>query len=187
MQKQKVRNELRQTQDCEYSRPGRISKLKYVGYWQDSYHREIDNWKDKRRTQYRDEPRGEYNEIEFDNQSWRKKYRLERYLKEQEIPFRVEVIRETVRHKKVLRKKRVKDRQVPNYIYGLKYSKKPDGTKYLARVVKHQSGYSWKYLDITLDKPEVRYYNKKVTIGFKVIWWSNKDIGMEYILRRTER
>lgn len=182
----KVTNELRQTQDCEYSRGRRRNDLKYVGYWGGgSYHRETNNWKDKRLTQYREGKRGKRHELVFET-GWRKLWTLERYLKGKDIPFCIEEIRHTERRKRVIRTERVKDYQIPNYVYDWKWLERPDGTKYFGRVVKHISGYSWKYKEITLDKPIIKYYNVSVSDGFRVIWWSDKDIGIDYILKRIE-
>lgn len=184
----KVTNELRQTQDCEYSRPRRRNDLKYVGYWGDSYHRETNNWKDRREKQYRSGKRGERHELVFNNEDggWRQQWNLERYLKKHDIPFRVEEIRHVERRKRVTKTKRVKDYQVPVYCYGYEWREGADGNKNLFRVVKHQIGYQWKYREIPLDKPVVTYYNVSVRDGWKLIWWSDKDIGIEYILKRTE-
>lgn len=182
----KVTNELRQTQDCEYSRPRRRNDLKYVGYWGDIYHRETKNWKDRRVKQYREEKRGQQHELVFETSNWSQQWNVECYLKKHDIPYRVEEIRHIEKRKHVIRTKRVKDYQVPNYVYTWKYLERPDGTKYLVRVVKHLSGYSWKYREEPLDKPKVRYYNVSVRDGWRLVWWSDKDIGIEYILKRTE-
>jgi hypothetical protein len=181
----RVLNELRNSQDG-YGRRRRINDLKYVLYW-DDYFRETKNWKDHRKKQYRDRPRGEQHEMLFDEKFWRKRWKLECYLKDHNIPYRIEELRETHTYERTIRTRRVKDRQVPVFTTVWRWAERPDGTKFIVRERGHQTGFRWEYRDEPLDKPYTKKYKGSTTTGYRLTWWSDKDIGIEYILRRIER
>lgn len=181
----RVRQELRETQDCPYSRRSRVNDLKYClydghGNWPG------ESWKGKRQKQHRENPRGEQHEIVLSDNNWRNMYAIKEYLTEHNIPFRIEDICERQRRKQVFRTKRVKDYQVANWVYRWHWVKNDEGKKTLERHKSHQAGYSWRYKEITLDKPNVRYYNVSIRVAYNLTWWSDKDIGMDYILNRIE-
>jgi len=51
---------------------------------------------------------------------------------------------------------------------------------------RHQIGWKWVYRKIPLDKPIIRWYNYSVTYDYRLVWWSDKDIGIDYILDKIE-
>jgi len=180
-----VMNELRQTHDCEYRRPRRVQRLKYLTHWGDSRYRETKSWKDNRKTQYRQDGRGQRHEMTFDTEdAWRKQWNIEKYFKEHDIPYCTEDIKEARPYSRTVYYEMVKSYQVPYYCYTWEFITQPDGTSRFGRVVKHQIGFEWKFKSIPLDKPVTTWYNGSVSTGWKLIWWSDKDIGIDHILKR---
>jgi hypothetical protein len=175
--------ELRESQNREFSRPKRTKKLKEYTWSSGSFHK-TKSWKDCRKKQYRNEKRGERHELNFNICCWRQQWNLELYLKNHNIPYRVEHIREIERRKRTITTRIIKDRQVPVYNFKYEWLRRSDGTKYCAKVLKHQVGYSWVYRDVPLDKPVVKWYYVSRLTGYKVVWWSDKNIGIEYVLNK---
>ena len=173
----RVLNELRQTSDCEYSRARRLGRLKEV-LWLDNRYHETNSWKDSRKTQHREESRGERHERYLDEKSATRhdEWHLSKYLRDNNIPFRLVPKYKTVVLKSIIRTKRVKDRQVPVYTWHFSNEHKFE--------ISHQIGFKWEYIDVPLDKPYVKRYKQTTLIGHTLIWWSDKDIGIDYILRR---
>jgi len=183
-----VMNELRETHACKYSRPRRVKKLKNLNYWGDSRYRETNSWKDNRKTQYHEDGRGQRHELELTQNSnfdsWRQEWNLEKYFKANDIPFCIEQIKESRQGEYVIYTKREKTYQIPKYCYTWEFITQPDGKEKFGRVGKHQIGFEWRFVEVPLDKPKVIQYNRSVSIGSRVIWWSDKDIGIDHILKR---
>ena len=181
----KAMNERRQTQNCEYNRPKRASGLRYVlGRGRHNYCSD-NSWKGKRKTQYRENGRGKRHELKLPESNWRQQCGLERYLREHDIPFRIEDLRETQVRERWTYSKRVPTNVVPRYCYKWGTITYADGkTSRYGQIISHQIGWEQKYRDIPLDKPKVVYYNVSVSAGWRAIWWSDKDIGIEHVLKR---
>ena len=179
-----VMNELRNSHACKYARRGRVADLKHLNFWGDSRYRETNSWKDNRKAQYRTGGRGKRNELELTDNCWRKEWNLEKYFKANDIPFCIEQIKESRQGEYVIYAERVKTYQVPKYCYTWEFITQSDGKKKFGRVVKHQIGFEWRFIEVPLDKPKVIHYNRSVSIGSRVIWWSDKDIGIDHILKR---
>jgi hypothetical protein len=181
----RVRQELRYTQDCPYSRRSRINDLKYClydghGNWPG------ENWKGKRKQQHREYSRGEKHGMVLSDNNWRRIWSIKQYLTEHNIPFKIEDICERQKRKQIIRTERVKDYLSADYVYRWQWDKDANGKKTLMRYRSHQCGFSWKYKEVTLDKPKVRYYNVSIRVAYNLTWWSDKDIGMDFILNRIE-
>ena len=127
-------------------------------------------WKHKRKSQHRDRQRGRKHTAKFN--MWADVWKLENYLDEHEIPYCVEDLKET--------------RSTPynvtvvintgavekyDYVWDKKTGKRVKG---------HQIG--WDYIWERVETGEVRYRVYSVTVGYEVNWWTEKDIGLEYIL-----
>lgn len=166
--------EKRANQNCEYVRPSRRPHLLPDNRdYKDVI--KTRNWKDHRKTQYRSAHRGARHEMIFDNLSWREQWALKEYFEAQEIPHNIEDIEERQRRKHVIRTKRVKTVQVPVYSRPWGFPNKG-----------HQIGFKWLYEEVPLDKPKIEWYNYSVTVAHRVVWWSDKDIGIDFVLRRIE-
>jgi hypothetical protein len=164
--------EMRANQDREYVRGKRLPS-QLPSWYDDITTTQTRNWKDHRKTQYRTGKRGQKHELIFDNLSRRQQWVLEEYFKAHDIPHNVEDIKRKERRKYVIHTESVKDYQIPVFTFA-----------WLSKG--HQIGYRWIYKDVPLDKPIIRWYNYSVTIGTRVVWWSDKDIGIDFILRRIQ-
>ena len=113
--------EKRANQNCKYVRAKRHS-CNLPDPWDDNPHCTQKNWKVKRSHQYRIGTRGQRHEVltGIDNFKWPQVWNIEQYLKEHDIPYRLEPTRKM-----------------------------------------------------------------SITVAYKLVWWSDKDIGLEYILRKS--
>lgn len=153
----KTTNEKRQRQNCEYSRAKRRPN-NLPDTWDDLPVRARDqkSWKHKRKTQYRGPKRGEKHSITLDNASYRILWNLEEYFEDHDIPFDIEQNRES--------------KMVPDFDY-----------------VKHSTGkknmFGWEICyHERVPNGKLRKYT--YTVSHTVTWWSNKDIGLDYILKK---
>jgi hypothetical protein len=138
------------------------------------------SWKDKRKTQHRDGPRGKRHEIVFDKgRGWYspETWALEQYLQAHDIPYYIKNIKKSYMYCDKTAWVWVPHYQKPKVYYVWRWR---NGT--LWREFGHQIGYEWVYRKKKLDKPVEKWYNRSETIGYKVVWWSDKDIGLEYII-----
>lgn len=159
--------------------------------WDDRGTTVTNNWKDYRRTQYRPNGRGEQHRLVLDS---RRQYgvvwELEEYFKDHDIPHRV-----------TRRYRRETHVTHGHWVGGIDYSAKP--TKHVWRTTKprlkngpnkqeveyveHVSySYPWnpRLKWIQYDRPRISYTQHR--LGYEIVWWSNKDIGIEYILKRIK-
>lgn len=141
------------------------------------------SWKMKREKQYHVDGRGEKHSIVVDN-DWRSSWRFEEYCREHNITYevrrlhRLEYYWQYYSHtwecvgeewaKKLKRTVQIGDNKKKKVLWTTEWYRRP---KYAS-------------VERLLDKPIRRC--RSITTGYELIWWSNKDIGMEYILRRLE-
>ena len=129
------------------------------------------SWKKKRKTQYHLNNRGQRHEVFLDYHYC--EWEIEEYFEAQNIPFSLDSIKESG-YNNTRAYKRVVVKTIPTYRYEWKLI---DG-KY-QQVAKHQMGYVAIYDWMPCGYTTYRYSR---VIGFKLIWWSDKDIGLEYLL-----
>ncbi len=165
----RVTSEKRANQDCEYVRAKR-KPSSLPDPWDDYNTVVTKSWKDKRKTQYRGEKRGPKQSIHLNDKAWRILWDLEEYFKKHDIPYRVEKKRKKVIYTVTITTKREKWRQVPLYTHPFR------GTV-------HQIGFRWEYREIPLETPIVKRYKSYESLGYEIVWWSNKDIGIDYIVK----
>lgn len=134
-------------------------------------------WKIKRLKQYRDKPRGRRHEYIIDN-CWRSEWQFRDYCEEHDIPHTVEPIKEEYTYKRNVTNKVV---LYTRTVYATKYVK-IDGKTRIVTDYSHPIGkrdfYGW------IPTGEVEYIKATKTIGYRLIWWYNKDIGIERIVNR---
>ena len=163
--------EKRANQNCKYVRAKR-HPCNLPDPWDDNSHCTQKTWKVKRSHQYRIGTRGQRHEVltGIDNLKWSQIWNIEQYLKEHDIPYRLEPISETFTHTYRIFK-RVKDYEVPVYTFATDKRNR------------HQIGFRWVYK----IKPTEKFQtcNRSITVAYKLVWWSDKDIGLEYILRKS--
>lgn len=140
--------------------------------WNDKYVGSRKCWKDRRKTQYRDTPRGAKHSLVLDGKSWRESYEMEEYFKIHDIPYRIQRLTKLEEYTVVIKSK---TERVMTCSYPFVDSKG------IARV-----GYIYRYLEVPLEKPIVKTKYKKIDLGYEIIWWSDKDIGVDYILGRVQ-
>lgn len=158
---------------------GKRMPINLPNTWDDKPTTTTKCWKDKRKTQYRPNGRGKQHEIILkDERRWGPLWRVEEYFRENDIPYRVENIKRNVRFKRVIRTKSVLDYSIPYYTHRYEYI---DGV--LHRIRGHQIGYREIFKKIPLDKPIIRWYNRSELEGYRIIWWSDKDIDIEKIIQ----
>jgi len=165
----KTTNEKKQNQDG-WCRPKRRPN-NLVDRWDDKPHCYQKSWKKFRRKQYYINGRGQKHSIILPSKT--RIWILEEYFKNHNIPYRIERIKESRIICIPIRKNR-QIGKVPNYI-----------TKHiwvrgkLKSTIKHQSGYriiyEW-YID------GYKKCRRTFLKEYKVIWWNNKNIGIEYII-----
>ena len=184
LRSQRTTAEKRANQQCEYVRAKRRPH-NLADAWDDKPTIKTRCWKDYRKTQYRPDGRGARHEMIFDSLSWKEEWALEEYLKDHNIPYRIEDIKESRRRKYVVRTKREKWYERPVYTYNWRWFTLPSGKKMFNRERGHQIGWEWVYRDVPLDKPIIRWYNYKTVVATRLVWWSDKNIGIKYILNRA--
>ena len=141
--------------------------------WDDKYHEVQRSWKVRRQRQYRGEPRGAEHHVFLEG--WQNMWRMDEYFLDHDIPYKIERVLEKYTYKAPIYSKKVK-RRVPHYEW--KFVRE---NKKLVRVIQHQSGYTDEYDFVLIG------YQTKVgarLIGHNLIWWSDKDIGIDFILKQ---
>ena len=167
--------ESRANQSCPYARAKR-RRRSLPNTWYEIHVPTTKSWKKKRKTQYHLNKRGQHHEVFLDlhYNDWE----ITEYFKTQNIPFSLDPIQESG-YNKYVNYKRVVVRTIPDYYY---FWRRIDGE--LKRLKGHQIGfkaiYEWKPCGYTT-------YCCSYTVGYKLVWWSDKDIGVEYILNANIR
>jgi hypothetical protein len=167
----RVQQELRANseyrEDGERVKWGRGSRGKHqLDQWlNDKPHNHEKSWKRKRKTQYRDRASMQEHTLEFDNNVY-KWWDVQEWFDDHDIPCRIERINETWTQTQTHRWKRIETGPYP-YID--------------AKGIKRYR-YHYEHVRVRLTKPIT--YQCSRTIGWRLTWWSDKDIGIEYVLKR---
>ena len=143
--------------------------------WDDKHHCCQRSWKVRRQKQYRGCKRGAEHHVFLEG--WRGMWSVEEYFRDHDIPYKVEKVTQHYTYKAEIRSKRVK-RLVPNYVYKLVWKDKK-----LVREIQHQSGYIEEYEWVIIGYQDTIGMR---LIGYDLVWWSDKDIGIDFILKRVE-
>lgn len=173
--------EKKANQDQEYVRGKRLPK-QLVSLWDAPLAEHQKTWKVKRQTQYRPNRRGKEHSIELRLQfPYGLKYRLSEYFDEHDIPYRIERLFEI---ELVTRYYKQEYRLVGHIPRLLRTGNPPKSFRDL--VAMRQRKLVWipiyKWVNVKLDKPYQQKYSRFV--GLKVTWWSDKDIGIDFILKK---
>jgi hypothetical protein len=132
------------------------------------------SWKATRKTQYHPGGRGKEHSIEVDP-DWTYEWDLSEYFKKHNIPYRIERVCES-RMRKFRKTKRVSKGIGP--VYKIQHYRDEEGQLKWVDVFSHftekyewvNDGYEWKsVIDV---------------VAYRIIWWSDKDIGIDYILKQ---
>lgn len=158
-----VHNELVANQEG-WHRPRRGRQ--HLDQWlHDKPHNYEKSWKKKRKTQYRDRSSMQEHSIYIDDMSicnWD----LREWLDDHDIPYRWETVKKKFVRYRLGQYKRV---EIGSYLYVDHKG-----------ITRRRSYYENRW--VPYDQPKKVTYSQ--TIGYKLTWWSNKDIGMDYLLNR---
>jgi hypothetical protein len=176
----RTNNEKRANQD-EYEERTKIAPLcrakrhprNLADAWDDKHHEVQRSWKVKRKQQYRYERRGAEHRVFLEG--WRGIWHIEEYFRDNDIPYKIEKVTEQYTYTAPIHSKKVK-RKVPDYVYR---ERLVDG-KWVSEI-HHQIGWKEEYDFVIIG------YQRKVGVtltGYNLIWWSNKDIGIDFILKQ---
>ncbi len=149
----------RDNQDRQYVRGKRCSLPSAwdLDYWIG----EQKSWKGKRKTQYRTDGRGKKHEVIIGTDVC--EWKLEEYFQDNNIPFSIEMILKRV----------------------VKYIKKPYGyMKDYGSYYDEDMGWVSNYQKWIFTHYETEEWVRHYRIGYEVTWWSDKDIGIDYLLNR---
>lgn len=172
--------------EAQYVRPSR-NFMNLPNSWDDKAVHGDTSWKGIRKKQWRAEGRGKQHEIVLDTNDknrwrWLAEYAVRDYFQKYDIPYRIERLTEQYTFQRELTKW-VETYTIPEYIYKYNWDKDENGKRTFKKVLKHQIG--WKTVGRWVGSGEYKTYTSTKTIGYKITWWSDKDIGMEYILGRV--
>ena len=128
------------------------------------------SWKDRRKKQYYIGGRGKRHEIFLDSKYY--EWNLENYFKDHNIPYKIEEIKRG--YTKIWY-------QTEESIFLTYKERKYKYTKRNGKVIEYFYTVPV-YETVKLDPPipHIRHYSK--VVGYKVTWWSNKDIGIDRII-----
>jgi hypothetical protein len=167
----RTRNEMRANQEG-WERPKRRPH-QLPDTYDDLWPNHEKSWKAKRKTQYHPGGRGKKHSIEVDP-DWTYEWDLSKYFKEHDIPYRIETVCESRMHK-FKKWKRVPKGTYPVFHY---YHTKKDGKTVWGMKFSHYAEkYDWVH-DGWEWKPTIKI------VAYRIIWWSDKDVGIEYILKQ---
>jgi hypothetical protein len=141
--------------------------------WDDKHRCCQRSWKVRRKKQYRGYKRGEEHSVFLEG--WCGIWRMQEYFEKHDIPYKIEKVTEPYTYKAEIRSKVVK-RQVPNYVYKWVYKDKK-----LVREIQHQAGYTNEYEYVVIGYQTVQ---GKRLLGYNLVWWSDKDIGIDFVLKQ---
>ena len=175
--------EAKANQDGEYVR-GKRSPRNLADAWDDNNCCHQKTWKVKRLQQYRPDGRGEKHTITLSSSKvWLHTWYLEEHFDDHDIPYHIERLYDVEFRKTYY----FREYRVVRYNPILQSSHKLGGTfndlvNRGTNIIRWVPVYKW--VIIPLKKPCTYKWSK--IIGFKVTWWSHKDIGIDYILRKLE-
>jgi hypothetical protein len=173
-------NEKRANQD-EYDNKTKVISLcrakrrprNLADAWDDKHHEVQKSWKVRRKRQYRGEKRGAEHQVFLEG--WRNLWSMEEYFRQHDIPYKMERVMEKYTYTVPIYSKIVK-RRVPNYVCRERLM---DG-KWISEIC-HQIGWREEYDFVLIG------YQTKIgarLTGHNLVWWSDKDIGIEFILKQ---
>lgn len=128
--------------------------------------------KDYTKQKHRPGGRGKKHSIEL-GPEWKTIWELEKYCKAHDIPYRVEEKKRSYTRKRWFRTKRVPWYETP--VYRTVYK---DGVRTQIRTGR----YTTVYREVDCE-PYYTTYRCRELLGYTFIWWSDKDIGIQYILK----
>lgn len=152
-----------------------------INAWDDRPHCVQKTWKEKRLTKYRVGKRGQKHELFFPSNEygcWALTWTLEEYFEDHDIPFNIETIREVCHRQREIKRWVVKYR-VPDYGWWYPHLQLRPGRKPVQR--------GWKDVGEWVGTGKYEPYSFSIITGYNVVWWSDKDIGIEHILNRVRR
>jgi len=131
------------------------------------------SWKMYRKKQYNPDGRGQKHilRVSCDDLTWLQRWNWDTYCIDHNIPHTMRVLSHL--EKRTQYKEGIwciLEWEVCDRI------RRVDGLYTIVKEPKPVYGYKYETL------PEPRHYTVSVTDGYELIWWSDKDIGMEYIL-----
>jgi len=138
-------------------------------------------WKVKRNKQYHANGRGQRHEIKIEDVTtyYDKSYKFKKYCENHNIPYVVETIRKSYIIKRPEYKTVVVGRK-PHYVFRYEYVKDGNNKNIFTQTIRHQCG--WLNITEQVKTGNIIVYHNTREIGVRLIWWSNKDIGIQYIL-----
>ena len=140
------------------------------------------SWKEIRKTKYHPTGRGKKHTIFVDYKLH--EWVLTKYLEDHKIPFVIEDVREVCSQREVPIRQRVHIGDEPAYRTQREWVINEQGErvrKYTRKPLAYNiKVYEWR----TVGYRTKTYYR---TTGFNLTWWSNKDIGINYILAQCRR
>jgi hypothetical protein len=158
-----------------------------VNSWDDARFTHQKTWKVKRRHQYRE--RGKEHTVFLPNDGakswgfWVNTWELEEYLNDKGIPFRLEKVEQCeCRTQSTQRVYRCVGHEPYTYVRAIRPRKngaKKVETRY-ETVTSYRSTYDW--VTVKLAKPRTTRWS--TLLGYRLTWWSDKDVGMERIIQR---
>jgi hypothetical protein len=162
-------NEKRQNQDG-WCRPKRRPN-NLVDRYDDRPHGYQKSWKKFRKTQYHTNGRGQKHSVILPAKT--QIFELECYFKDHNIPYKIREIKESKIYTRPIRKKRVLYK-APNYVIKYVWIDKK-----IKQIKVHQAGYRnvYKWYNDGYKQCSQAYLKE-----YEVTWWSNKDIGIEYLI-----
>ena len=171
----KTTAESRANEGCKYARAKRRKANLPDAYWdmpvsKNSWDK---SWKLTRKKQYRN--RGKKHEIYIESTTgWgydKEVILLEDYFRKHNIPYRIDEVGEKYTEVYYITRKRVKDCYLPYY------------TKLWCKSSQqHQAGWYWTYKWVDLEEPIKKTCKRKRVLGYTIVWWTDKDIGIDRIL-----
>lgn len=159
---------------------GRRRGKNLTSAWDDKPHGCQKSWKEFRKTQYHACGRGEKHTI-FIYNTIVSIWKLEEYFREHNIPYHTECIRKPYKTQKKPVKKYFVVGQKPLYHYKYTVTKDENGKRIYTKVKKllcYTNVYDYEFVGYK----NVTYYH---TLGYEFSWWSNKDVGIEFILSKA--
>jgi len=171
----RTRNEAKQNQDG-WCRPKR-RPAHLADAWDDRPRGYQRSWKKFRKTKYRLGHRGQKHTVFCEG--YVKAWSLKEYCESHDIPYNMERVTEVYTYRTPIYSKRLLWR-TPKYFYKHVWGKNKNGDRCILKEVRHQVGWEDRY-----DWVIIGYQNKQghKLLGYNFIWWSNKNIGVEYILK----
>lgn len=178
----RTRNEERQNQSEEYSKNHEWCRAKrrpvhLADSWWDRHGCVQRTWKERRKTKYRPGKRGQKHILFIDH--YKDVWKLKEYCEEHDIPHDMENVTEPYTYRVPVKEKRVLF-TIPRYYTKSHYGKDAFRRTIVTERTQHQIGYEDIVEWVLVGYKDV---HTRRTIGYNFTWWSDKDIGIKYILR----